>query len=209
MKLSPLPRIILGGMGIGVSNWRLSNAVAKTGQMGVVSGTAMDMILARRLQLGDEGGHMRWALEALPIPGVAQRILDSYYIPGGKAAGKPFRSTPMPGEKLSQAHVELLVAANFVEVYLAKEGHEGPVGINFLEKIQTPTLPSLYGAMLANMVAIPFADKLKVRAAEEEMIKSMALDAVLAIQAGQNPRVIEGMLRTYLPEGSRASDEES
>lgn len=69
-------------------------------------------------------------------------------------------------------------------------------------------LTTLYGAMLANMVAIPFSDKLKIRAAEEEMIKSMAIDAVLAIQAGQNPRVIEGMLRTYLPEGKRGSDEE-
>ncbi len=69
-------------------------------------------------------------------------------------------------------------------------------------------LTTLYGAMLANMVAIPFSDKLKIRAAEEEMIKSMAIDAVLAIQAGQNPRVIEGMLRTYLPEGKRGNDEE-
>jgi len=68
-------------------------------------------------------------------------------------------------------------------------------------------LTTLYGAMLANMVAIPFADKLKLRMAEEEMIKSMAIDAVLAIQAGQNPRVIEGMLRTYLPEGSRETEE--
>jgi len=69
-------------------------------------------------------------------------------------------------------------------------------------------LTTLYGAMLANMVAIPFADKLKLRAAEEEMIKSMAIDAVLAIQAGQNPRVIEGMLRTYLPAGMRKVEEE-
>lgn len=68
-------------------------------------------------------------------------------------------------------------------------------------------LTTLYGAMLANMVAIPFADKLKIRAAEEELIKSMAMDAVLAIQAGQNPRVIESMLRTYLPEGKRATEE--
>lgn len=69
-------------------------------------------------------------------------------------------------------------------------------------------LTTLYGAMLANMVAIPFADKLKIRAGEEEMISSMALDAVLAIQAGQNPRVIEGVLRTYLPEGKRITEEE-
>jgi chemotaxis protein MotA len=69
-------------------------------------------------------------------------------------------------------------------------------------------LTTLYGAMLANMVAIPFADKLKLRMAEEELIKKMSIDAVLAIQAGQNPRVIESMLRTYLAEGKREKPEE-
>lgn len=69
-------------------------------------------------------------------------------------------------------------------------------------------LTTLYGAMLANMVAIPVADKLKLRMGEEELIKTMVIDALLAIQAGQNPRVIEQMLRTYLPEGKRGSGEE-
>ena len=69
-------------------------------------------------------------------------------------------------------------------------------------------LTTLYGAILANMVAIPFADKLTLRMEEEELIKSMSIDAVLAIQAGQNPRVIESMLRTYLAEGKRGSGEE-
>jgi chemotaxis protein MotA len=69
-------------------------------------------------------------------------------------------------------------------------------------------LTTLYGAMLANMIAIPFADKLTLRMEEEELIKSMSIDAVLAIQAGQNPRVIESMLRTYLAEDKRGSGEE-
>jgi chemotaxis protein MotA len=69
-------------------------------------------------------------------------------------------------------------------------------------------LTTLYGAMLANMVAIPFSDKLKLRMEEESLIKSMSIDAILAIQAGQNPRVIEMMLRNYLPEGSRETAEE-
>ncbi|MDG9670715.1 flagellar motor protein PomA [Hahella sp. CR1] len=68
-------------------------------------------------------------------------------------------------------------------------------------------LTTLYGAMLANMLAIPVADKLKLRMGEEEQIKSMIIDALLAIQAGQNPRVIETMLRTYLPEGKRQTEE--
>lgn len=45
----------------------------------------------------------------------------------------------------------LTVAANFAEVFLAREGHDGLVGINFLEKIQFPTLPSVFGAMLAGV----------------------------------------------------------
>lgn len=59
-------------------------------------------------------------------------------------------------------------------------------------------LTTLYGAMLANMVALPIADKLNLRKADEGRIKAMCIDAVLAIQEGQNPRIIESMLQTYL-----------
>lgn len=69
-------------------------------------------------------------------------------------------------------------------------------------------LTTLYGAMVGNMIAIPIADKLKIRMGEEQLLKSMIIDALLAIQAGQNPRVIEQMLRTYLPEGKRVSAED-
>ena len=61
------PLIIQGGMGAGVSNWRLAQAVSRLGQLGVVSGTALDQILARRLQDGDPGGHMRRGLDAFPF----------------------------------------------------------------------------------------------------------------------------------------------
>jgi nitronate monooxygenase len=57
----------------------------------------------------------------------------------------------MPALQPRPTLVELTVIANFVEVFLAKEGHRGVVGINYLEKIQLPTLPSLYGAMLAGV----------------------------------------------------------
>ncbi len=66
-------------------------------------------------------------------------------------------------------------------------------------------LTTLYGAVLANGVTEPIADKLSLRAAEEAMVKSLVIDALLAIQAGQNPRVIDTMLRTYLPESKRDS----
>ena len=68
-------------------------------------------------------------------------------------------------------------------------------------------LTTLYGAMLANMFALPVADKLAIRRVEEGRVKSMAIDALLAIQAGQNPRVIDEMLKTYLPEADRQGDE--
>ncbi len=69
-------------------------------------------------------------------------------------------------------------------------------------------LTTLYGAMLANMVAIPIADKLSLRRGEEDMSKSLIIDALLAIQGGQNPRVIDSMLRNYLPESQRAKADE-
>ena len=47
--------------------------------------------------------------------------------------------------------IELCMVSNFVEVFLAKEGHKNPVGINFLEKVQMPHLASIYGAMLAGV----------------------------------------------------------
>ncbi|MFK8047076.1 MAG: flagellar motor protein PomA [Halioglobus sp.] len=59
-------------------------------------------------------------------------------------------------------------------------------------------LTTLYGAMLANMIALPIADKLGLRKSEEGKIKAMCIDGVLAIQEGQNPRIIESMLKAYL-----------
>jgi len=66
-------------------------------------------------------------------------------------------------------------------------------------------LTTLYGAVVANMVALPISDKLKLRAAEEKLNRSLILDGVLGIQDGQNPRVIEGVLRNYLPESKRSN----
>lgn len=65
-------------------------------------------------------------------------------------------------------------------------------------------LTTLYGAFLANVIAIPIAAKLELRMAEEKMNQELVLDAVLGIQDGQNPRVIEGLLKNYLAEGKRA-----
>jgi len=146
-----IPKIIQGGMGAGVSNWRLAQTVSRIGQLGVVSGTGLDTILARRLQDGDPEGHVRRALSHLPFPKMVQRILDTYFIPGGKAPDASYRLTGMHTVEGSRTPQEMCLAANFVEVFLAKEGHSNPVGINYLEKIQLPHLPSIYGAMLAGV----------------------------------------------------------
>jgi nitronate monooxygenase len=149
--MHPLPTIIQGGMGAGVSDWRLARAVSSQGQLGVVSGTAIDVILVRRLQMGDPGGHMRRGLDHFPVPAIAERIWQQYYVPGGKRAGQPFRPLPLHDLNAPRERAELCVAGNFVEVFLAREGHDHPVGINYLEKIQLPHLPSIYGAMLAGV----------------------------------------------------------
>ena len=88
------PRIIQGGMGVGVSSWRLANVVARHGQLGTVSGTACALTVARRLQEGDAGGHLRRALAALPIEGIADRVLERYFIPGGKTPTAPYATVP-------------------------------------------------------------------------------------------------------------------
>lgn len=146
-----LPPIIQGGMGVGVSGWRLARAVASQGQLGVVSGTAMDLVVSRQLQLGDIGGHLRRALAAFPYQDIAKRILERYFIEGGKAPDEPFRTPAMISHQPGRATRELAVVSTFSAIYLAKEGHQGVVGLNLLEKIQTPTLLALYGAILAGV----------------------------------------------------------
>lgn len=59
-------------------------------------------------------------------------------------------------------------------------------------------LTTLYGAIIANMFALPIADKLTLRKSDEGRIKAICIDGVMAIQQGQNPRIIESMLKAYL-----------
>lgn len=149
--VSVLPQIIQGGMGVGVSNWRLARAVSRLGHLGVVSGTAIDTVLVRRLQDGDPGGHVRRAMEHFPMPGVAQQVLHRYFLPEGRPPGTPYALLPMYRQRVTRARQHVTMLGAFVEVWLAKEGHRNPVGMNLLTKIQLPNLPTLYGAMLAGV----------------------------------------------------------
>ncbi len=161
------PALISGGMGVNISCWRLARIVSMMGGLGVVSGTALEFVYPRVLQNGDPGGNIRRAFNELSrrLPSLSDqlsRLIDKYYVEGGKPADKPYKAAP--GGKLvridgtagpdsfwEQARElqVLTIAANFAEVWLAKEGHQGKVGINFLRKVERPLVYALYGAMIA------------------------------------------------------------
>ncbi len=149
-----LPQIIQGGMGFGISDWRLAKTVSRLGHLGVVSGTALDVVVARKLQNGDPGGHIRHALEYFPFPQMARRIVDKFFVPGGISEETPYRQFAMHDLEGRREPQELCIVGNFVEVFLARQGHANPVGINYLEKIQIPHLPSIYGALLAGVSTV-------------------------------------------------------
>ena len=70
-------------------------------------------------------------------------------------------------------------------------------------------LTTLYGAMLANLICLPISVKLGHRADEEKLNQSLVLDGIIGIADGQNPRVIEGILKSYLAASKRGSAEEA
>jgi chemotaxis protein MotA len=70
-------------------------------------------------------------------------------------------------------------------------------------------LTTLYGAIIANAFALPIADKLAHRSQEERLNKALILETISSIQEGLNPRVMEELLKTYLPTSKRDSVGES
>ena len=147
-----LPKIIQGGMGVAISSWRLAQAVSRLGHLGVVAGTALDQVLARRLEDGDPGGHCRRAFDAFPVPRHGRARLVALLHSRRQGPGRALHAAAVPRPRVpSPARRGLPRSANFVEVFLAREGHANPVGINYLEKIQPPHLVSIYGAMLAGV----------------------------------------------------------
>jgi NAD(P)H-dependent flavin oxidoreductase YrpB (nitropropane dioxygenase family) len=172
-------KLIQGGMGVYVSNWRLARAVALEApgsSAGTVSGTGLDVVYVRLLQLGDPGGHVRRALAALDGQfgvSLGQKMVERYYIEGGKAPRVRFKNAPKQvvrakddqelvagqeagrqGLRLDPEVAEVLIASAFAEVWLAKEGHAGLIFINFLHKIELPLVYGMYGAMLAGVDGI-------------------------------------------------------
>jgi chemotaxis protein MotA len=68
-------------------------------------------------------------------------------------------------------------------------------------------LTTLYGAMIANMFALPISDKLALRSSEEQMNKNIIIQSVLAIQEGQNPKILDELLKNFLPPSKRENVE--
>lgn len=136
-------------MGVAISDWRLARAVASAGHLGVVSGTGIALIMVGRLTKGDMGGHMKAALAAFPDQEAVRRVLERY--PAASDVVPTYPRPAMWSQNPPRELEELTVLAAFAEVALAKQGHGNPVGLNLLEKIQLPTMATLYGAMLAGV----------------------------------------------------------
>ncbi len=90
--------------------------------------------------------------------------------------------------------------------------------INMLKKMDDPSaigpsmavalITTLYGSILANWICAPVASKLKSKNADEMMVKEIEIEGLLSIQAGENPRVIEEKLKSFLAPADRSSSEE-
>lgn len=145
------PKIIQGGMGVAVSNWRLAKAVSRLGQLGVVSGTGINSVITRRLQDGDADGDVRRAMKKFPDQDFVDEVLGLYFRDGGESEDIPYKPVPLPSLRPSLFFQKLNTLGAFVEVTLAREDHVGIVGINLLEKLQTSNLSALFGAMLAGV----------------------------------------------------------
>ncbi|MBC17346.1 Chemotaxis protein PomA [Pseudodesulfovibrio profundus] len=68
-------------------------------------------------------------------------------------------------------------------------------------------LTTLYGAILANLVFNPMSGKLKARSKEEILLREMIMEGILSISKGENPRIIEEKLNSYLPPKDRVVSE--
>lgn len=151
LEKEKLPLIIQGGMGVGVSGWRLAKAVSSLGQMGVVSGTGINSVFTRKLQDGDPDGDLLRAMASFPDKIFSLEVRELYFEPKRRPLSKYYKRCVLPCIESPLFLQRLNVLASFVEVFLAKENHSGIVGINFLEKLQTTNLPGIYGAMLASV----------------------------------------------------------
>ena len=201
-------------MAVGVSNWRLARAVAVAGQrlhapvLGVVSGTGLPVILVDRLQAGDKD--VVRALNAFH-PGIAREIMDEYLLEGASGAAGGRKLPPKPevmvmGTGATKARMtKLAVASAFVEIWLAKENHDGPIGINVLEKVQLMHLPVLLGAMMADVdyVLVGAGIPHQIPAVLTSYARNLPANYRLDVAGSPEKHVMTLDPREFVPEGRK------
>ncbi len=64
-------------------------------------------------------------------------------------------------------------------------------------------LTTFYGAVIANVICLPLAAKLGLRAKEEALLRSLMIEGIVAIQSGEKPQLIKEKLKGFLPPGAR------
>lgn len=90
--------------------------------------------------------------------------------------------------------------------------------VNMLQNLDDPSalgpgmatalITTFYGAVVANLIFIPISGKLKIRSAEELLQKRMIMEGIMSIQSGDNPRIVEQKLATFIAPSLRPSGEE-
>jgi NAD(P)H-dependent flavin oxidoreductase YrpB (nitropropane dioxygenase family) len=153
-------------MGVAVSSWRLARRVAELGQFGVVSGTGIDTVVVRELQNGDPNGRIR-ALKSYPDQSIVSYLVDRFFVEGGIGPETAYKLLPIHRPNPTVRSQRILSAAAFSEVFLAREGHDGLIGINLLAKMKRYSLACMYGAMLAGVGAILIGAGIPVEEAEQ------------------------------------------
>lgn len=143
------PRLIQAGMGVRISGYRLANATARLGALGVVSGVGLRHAVVEEIRRGDEE-----AIEAarrFPVARYVEELLA--FAPGGAWHR---RSVPLDDPDPARAALprRLSTIATFIEVQRARAGHAGDVGVNVMWKCALTVLPTIYGAMLAGASAL-------------------------------------------------------
>jgi NAD(P)H-dependent flavin oxidoreductase YrpB (nitropropane dioxygenase family) len=200
------PWLIQGGMGIAISGWPLARAVSSAGQLGVVSGTAIDNVFIRRLQDQGVDESLRAALDRFPLPTVVSEVVERF-ASSRREESEPYQTIQMMTHRHVQRSIDLLVLAAFVEVSMAKQGHDGVVGINLLTKVQIPTVPTLFGAILAGVdyVLMGAGVPTHIPGLLEQLALGQRISVPLDISGGGEPShipMLEFDPSPYLPSNS-------